>query len=80
MPWEAENLGDTWRQSHRKGYLSNSRSGHLVTGTQAAGAQGYPAEVAVDGEGSPLDIGHKAGLGPPLGVTHVVSCVPCLTA
>ena len=49
-----------------------------MIGAQAAGAQGYPAEVAVDGEGSPLDIGHKAGLGPPLGVADVIPGVSCL--
>ena len=25
-----------------------------------------------------LDVGHEASLGPPLGVTHVISCVPRL--
>ena len=57
----------------QNGYLSDSRSWHFVIGAQAAGAQGYPAEAAIDGEGSPLDVGHETSLGSPLGVTHVVS-------
>ena len=70
---------NTWRQNCRKDYLSDSRFGHFVTGTQAAGAQSYPTEGAIYGEGGMLDIGHETGLGPTLGVTHVVSCVSGLT-
>ena len=60
------------------GYLSPSRLWQFAIGAQAAGAQGYPAEAAIESEGSPLDIGHKAGLGPPLGMAHVISRVSCL--
>ena len=73
-------MGDTRRQNFRKGCLSDSRFGHFVTGAQAAGAQGYPTDVAIYCEGGMLDIGHETGLGPPLGVTHVVSCMPYLAA
>ena len=54
-------------------YLSNSRFGHLVIGTQAAGAQCYPMKATLYREGGMLDVGHETGLGPPFRVTHVVS-------
>ena len=69
---------NTWRQSCGMGCLSDGRPGHFVAGAQAAGAQGHPTKVAIDGEGSMLDVGHETGLCPPLGVTHVVPCMPYL--
>jgi len=58
--------------------LSAGSLGDFIRGTQTASAQGYPAQAALDGKGGMLNIGQKAGLGPPLGVAHVIPGVSYL--
>ena len=47
--------------------------GHLMAGSQTAGADGYAAYPPVGGQLHLVDIGHEPGAGVALGVTDVVT-------